>query len=355
MSVWLAMGLAAVSVLLAGPVSSRLAAAGWARGHPRPSLVLWQAVCLAAGLLMIEAGLIVAVAPLGRCLGDGLLQWTANVRAGVPLAGMTSVGVVTGVLALLAALVLLITLLRSMAWAQRRRRTHRTVLDLLTSGQPQDQGRLLRDVRVIEDRRAVAYSVPGWHARVVLSGGMLDLLQPDELRAVIAHERAHVRFRHDLLVLPFQAWATTLGRVPGVRRAAEAVTELAEMLADDVAARHSSRRVVAAALVKVALAGAIPAPVGASDPTRPTRPKAPARSAAAGPVPGVGSAPARAADPCAAGELPGNPAATPGSVVRRVRRLCRPGPRRWPAALIWLAAVAVVSLPLLVAVVVRWR
>lgn len=333
MSVWLAVGLAAVSVLLAGPVSSRLAAATWAPGHPRPSLVLWQAVCLAAGLLMIQAGLVVAVSPLGRCLADGIWHWMGNLRSGRPWRGMTPAGVVTGVLALLAALVLLVTLLRSLAWAQRRRRTHRTVLDLLTGSQPGDRDRLLRDVRVIEDRRAVAYSVPGWHARVVLSGGLVDLLQPDELRAVIAHERAHVRFRHDLLVLPFQAWATTLGRVPGVRRAAEAVTELTEMLADDVAARHSSRRVVAAALVKVALALAVPAPAGAGEPV----------------VPGRWGSPAGLDSP------PANPAATPGSVVRRVRRLCRPGPRRWPAALISLAAAAVLSLPLLVAVVLHWR
>ena len=355
MSAWLPVALAAVSVLLAGPVSSRLAVAGWAPGHPRPSLVLWQAICLAAGLLMIEAGLIVAVAPLGRCLGDGLLQWTVNVRAGMPLAGMTPVGVVTGVLAVLAAAVLLVTLLASLVWAHRRRSAHRTVLDLLTGSQCHDQDRLLRDVRVIDDRRAVAYSVPGWHARVVLSGGLVDLLQPDELQAVIAHERAHVRFRHDLLVLPFRAWATTLGRVPGVRRAAAAVTELAEMLADDVAARHGTRRVVAAALVKVALAGAVPAPVGASDPAGTGRPAVPARSTRSGPGRVLGSAPARDTAPDCAGEPPGNPAATPGSVVRRVRRLCRPGPRRWPAVLIFATAVAVVALPLVVAVVLRWR
>ena len=334
MSGWLAVALAALSLLLAGPISSRLAAARWAPRHPQPTLLLWQAICLAAGLLMIEAGLVVAVAPLGRCLGDGLLRWFGQARSGRPLAGMTPLGMVTGALAAAAAVVLLAVLLRSLVWAQRRRRTHRTVLDLLTGSQPEDPDRLLHDVRILDDRRAVAYSVPGWHARVVLSGGLLDLLQPEELRAVIAHERAHVRFRHDLLVLPFQAWATTLGRIPGVRRAAAAVTELTEMLADDVAARRSARRVLAAALVKVALAGAVPAPVGATDSPQPAARAGPDRSS-----------PTKAA----------GPASTPGSVLRRVRRLCRPGPRRWPAALIMLAAMVVISLPLVVAVALRWR
>ena len=89
---------------------------------------------------------------------------------------------------------------------------------------------------------AVAYTLPGWHSRVVLSAGLVDLLTEQELAAVIEHERAHLRARHDLLVLPFQAWAVALGRIPGVRLAGGSVAELTEMLADDVAAARTHGR-----------------------------------------------------------------------------------------------------------------
>ena len=112
---------------------------------------------------------------------------------------------------------------------------------------------LLADVRVLDHPSPVAYSLPGWHSRVVLSAGMLELLEPDELAAVLEHERAHLRTRHDLMLLPFQAWVEALGAVPGVRMARQSVAELAEMLADDVAARRTRGDVLAAALAKVDL------------------------------------------------------------------------------------------------------
>ncbi|MGI5158769.1 M48 family metalloprotease [Microbispora sp. CA-102843] len=49
--------------------------------------------------------------------------------------------------------------------------------------------------------------VPGRRARIVLSRGTLDLLERQELLAVLGHERAHARGRHDLILLPFIALA----------------------------------------------------------------------------------------------------------------------------------------------------
>ncbi len=261
----LAAALAMTSVLLAAPVSALLARAGWMRRAPRASLVLWQAVCLAAGLTMIGAGLVLALEPLGDNIFGAFQDWLSTLSAGHPLAGMTGDGIVAGTLAAAAALILFGVLIRSILLTARRRRAHRMVLDLLTTDRrPVAAARgldLLADVRILDHSTAVAYTLPGWHSRVVLSAGLLDLLDRAQLVAVIDHEKAHVRSRHDLLVLPFQAWGTALGWLPGVRAAAESVAELTEMLADDWAVRRSTPATLAKALATVALAG-VPAGSG---------------------------------------------------------------------------------------------
>ena len=64
---------------------------------------------------------------------------------------------------------------------------------------------------------------------------MLDALEPAAVQAVLAHERAHLRERHDLVVLPFVAWGATAPFVRGMVCAQLAVAALVEMRADDVA------------------------------------------------------------------------------------------------------------------------
>ena len=281
----LAAVLAAASVLLAGPISGVLARARWTRRAPRAALVLWQAVCLSAGICLVGAGFTVALSPYGDNMATAGWTWLGDLTTGHPLARMTGAGIVAGTLASAAALILFGVLIRSVVLAVRRRRAHRMLLDLLTGSRAADLAaepvaepapdrppapraaaaavvdELLADVRILDHPTAVAYTLPGWHSRVVLSAGMLNLLARAELVAVIDHERAHVRSRHDLLVLPFQAWGTTLGWLPGVRAAAAAVAELTEMLADDWAGRRSSPSTLARALATVALAG-VPADSG---------------------------------------------------------------------------------------------
>ena len=313
----LAAALAATGLLLASPVSALLARARWTRRAPLPALVLWQAVCLAAGVSVVGAGVVLAVQPLGHNVVSGVWRWFTNLTGGHPLAGQSEVEVVVGALASAAALALFAVLLLSLLRAVRRRRAHRALLDLLTAGrirtgQPAggaegmptgDRADLLAGVRIVDHRAAVAYTLPGWHSRVVLTAGLLELLDRDELAAVIGHERAHIRFRHDLLVLPFQAWATALGRLPGVRGASTAVADLAEMLADDLATGACERRVLARALAKVALSGD-------------AAPDEPTRAIAAGPV------------------------------AARVDRLLEPAfLPRWQVVAVYLAAAALLVVP----------
>jgi hypothetical protein len=58
---------------------------------------------------------------------------------------------------------------------------------------PRDEG---AGLRVVDDDRPEAYAVGGGAAHVVVSTGMLALLDPAERRVLLAHERSHLRHRH---------------------------------------------------------------------------------------------------------------------------------------------------------------
>jgi hypothetical protein len=91
----------------------------------------------------------------------------------------------------------------------------------------------------------------------------LDLLDGGQLAAVLSHERAHARARHDLVLLPFAALCRALPGVRWARAAEDAVALLVEMAADDRARRSHADRVLAAALVRFAAAPVRMTPPGA--------------------------------------------------------------------------------------------
>ncbi|TAL20976.1 MAG: M56 family peptidase [Frankiales bacterium] len=133
----------------------------------------------------------------------------------------------------------------------RSRRAHRALVDLVATRHP-----LLAGTKVVASDVPVAYCLPGLRPRVVLSRGALALLGDDEVRAVLAHEEAHVDQRHDLVVLPFVALRSTFPWLGVVRTAVAEVALLVEALADDRAVRTHDRAVLARALYKVGTSGA---------------------------------------------------------------------------------------------------
>jgi Zn-dependent protease with chaperone function len=241
-----AAGAALVLAVLATAVPARLAAAAWPRRAPWAGLLLWQAVGASAGLLAVEVLVTVALAPSGAThalaasavlAGQGRAPWWALVAAALA-------GVLVG------------RLVQVFAGAATRtlqaRARNRRLVDLVATRNP-----LLAGARVVDHDLPLAYCLPGLRPRVVVSRGVLDLLREDEVRAVLAHENAHVEQRHDLVVLPFSAFGTTFPWVPGVRTASQQVALLVEMLADDRAARDHSPQVLARALCKVG-SGSVP-------------------------------------------------------------------------------------------------
>lgn len=247
--------LAALAVSLAEPVPRWLAAARWPRRAPRAALVLWQAVGLAAGLAATGAGVVYAVTPLAGTLPDGVAVLWQNALVLRPFDRMDAPHAVALLAAgLLAARLAGVLVVVGAATLWRRRR-HRQIVDLVGTPSPR-----LANTVVLDHPAAVAYCLPGLRPRIVLSAGTLALLDDDHVDGVLAHERAHLTARHDLVVLPFVAWAAALPFVPGVRRARGAVATLVEMLADDKACQRRSGPQLAAAIAAVGNAGA---PAGA--------------------------------------------------------------------------------------------
>jgi Zn-dependent protease with chaperone function len=243
-----AFGLLVLGVALAEPVSRALAAARWPARDPVGALLVWQAVGLAGGLALVSAGVVYGLAPLGRDLPDAL-----DVLAAHPSALLG--GGVDHLVVLLAGVCLLGWLLGVLAATTRRtlraRRRHRDLLDVLATPWPAVPG-----ARVLDHPTPVAYCLPGRRSRLVLSVGALRALDPAQVVAVLAHERAHLRERHDLVVLPFVAWGATAPFVRGMVCAQVAVAALIEMRADDVAAARSEPAALACALRTVG--GAVP-------------------------------------------------------------------------------------------------
>ncbi len=120
-------------------------------------------------------------------------------------------------------------------------------------------------VLLFDHPSAVAYCLPGRFATVVLTRGAVAALNVDELGAVLAHERAHLRGRHHLVLAVADALTGALPFVPNLSRVRAEQARLLEMVADDAAARSSSRLTVARALVRLAEVPIPAAALGASN------------------------------------------------------------------------------------------
>jgi Zn-dependent protease with chaperone function len=198
-----------LAAVLAGPAPAVLARTTAVRRAPRAALVLWQAVALAAVLAALGAGLSLATVP--------------DLSPGVAVLAVVVTLTVLGRLLLSGHLVG--TRVRSL------RRRHRQMVDLLGS---EDAG-----VRVLAHTAPMVYCVPAvTGSRVVVTAGARERLDDDALAAVLAHERAHLRARHDLVVEAFTVLHDAFPRFVTSRAALAEVRLLVEVLADRAARRR---------------------------------------------------------------------------------------------------------------------
>ena len=245
---WTSYLLAVLAIVLAWPVPIYLSRAQWPARSPFTAMVLWQAIALAGGLSMIGAMLVYGLEPIGDNLIAGLRALAGMVLFDAPTTALGFWHLFALSAAFLLTAHLVFTLLLTYYKIERQRRRHRELLALLAS--PSTQG--ARTV-VISHDSPVAYCLPGGARSVtVLSDGLMDALEPAELRAVLIHENAHLSQRHHLLLWAFAAWRQALPWLPTTRLAQESVNSLIEMLADDVALKTESKATLIKAIAIVA-------------------------------------------------------------------------------------------------------
>ena len=261
-------GLLATVAVGSARSASALLRASWPRRSPAAAILLWQALGLAGGLAAVGALLAAGVGGQDtRHAGvlGGLTTFAQRLASGRLLDPHQPLLVISAHLIMLAAGLALLTVLCwelvvAFAAAIGARRRQRALLALLAHGDPKAPGAL-----VIDYPAAAAYCLPGIRSQIVVSAGTLDLLAPAELAAVLAHERAHVRARHDLVLIPFTSLRRAFPRSRVITQAYQTVALLVEMMADDRAlrARGLVARELATALLRFGTAGTGCAPAGA--------------------------------------------------------------------------------------------
>ncbi|MBP2452359.1 M56 family metallopeptidase [Mycolicibacterium lutetiense] len=230
---------------------------------PRFGIVAWLTAIgsvLATGIA-IPALVALEVLSHGSQHGSLLtscMQLLCDLAAG-RAGGAAQLGLLTAALALIVAVIglgvkLLHTILRLRAHADTHAQAARLV------GRPTDQPH----VYIVDAEQRTAYCVAGNPPAIVVTSSAVAALDPRELAAVLAHERAHLDGHHATIVTVLRSLAMVLPRVALMTRAATDVTRLLEMCADDAAARRYGQRTLLAGLL--ALAGAAPAEaLGAAD------------------------------------------------------------------------------------------
>ncbi len=241
--------LGALALALAWPVPVALSRAAWPSRTPAAALALWQAIALAGGLSTIGCLLAFGSAPAGS-LPAAVAALAPHVFAGPLPDGFGVAQVAALTLAAAVALLLMLNLALTAVRAERERRRQHQLIDLLSDPMPGEPR-----TRVLAHPVPLAYCVPGIRTATVLTDGLIEALERDELAAVIAHERTHLEQLHHLVRLAFRAWHSAIPWFPIANRAERAVITLTEMLADDGARRAVGTDALRRALERVGDAG----------------------------------------------------------------------------------------------------
>jgi hypothetical protein len=232
-SVYLALAAALLLSRVAVPLTRRLA--------PRAAAWVLAGTALAAGLMWAAGLSCLAVATMSRLgIVDHLGHWSPavlNAHQPVPL----SAGLVS--------LMLLILVLVSLGGAAVRLARGFTQLRGLRASVSAHQ---CGDLAIIDSAEPEALTVPGWPGSIVVTSGMLRVLDPGERAVLLAHERSHLRSGHWLFRL-----ATRLGAalLPTVKPLIASGDQALERWADEAAAAEvGDRQLAARAVAKAALA-----------------------------------------------------------------------------------------------------
>jgi len=243
----------AALLLAAAPLLTR---ARWPERAPRLAIAVWLALAASAIGSVVLAGLVLLVPAPTVSRGVASLLATCGMALRVRYAhpGGLPLAVAGAVVAVAVTAWVAWCAVATLAATARAGRDHR--LRLLLAGRTDERLGAL----VVEHSEPAAYCMSGVRRPVVLTTAALRLLDEPQLAAVLAHERAHQAGRHHLLVSLAAVPAAAFPWVPAFRHTRDEVARLAELAADDAAARRSPRLAVAEALLTL---GSVAGPAAA--------------------------------------------------------------------------------------------
>ncbi len=225
--------LVAVAVAIVWIAPRLLTRGRWQVFRPRTALALWHgALGLGLAALATSVAIAVVLATGAAASSDGeavvatVVAWSALLVGGGVLA-VATVGA------------------GSLADEQR------SAVDELLAAPHRVIGELGRGVDLVlsEQDRPFACAIPGADRAVVVSAGAAALFTEAQLGAVVEHELAHLRGRHDLALRLADLNAACLPRLRAARDLRRVTRLLLELIADDDAARRAGAVHLANALV----------------------------------------------------------------------------------------------------------
>ena len=232
----IAVGLTLAAPLLVGRNS-------WQIRHPQLALFAWLTV-FSAGILSLggAVGLAIGVSSgVVPHLDDHHTTWdhtVLNVGAWLALGAAGAVGVIVAV---------------NVDRIRSSRQEISSAVTTVASGKEHSLGNVTFVVIPLADIHA--FSVPGRPATVAVSQGLMDALSAEELHAVLAHECAHLRYRHDLVLSLADINAACVPWLSAARRFDSTARLLVELIADDSAVRAVGRAPLMSALLNARYSG----------------------------------------------------------------------------------------------------
>ena len=241
--------------------AARLEQASWPASSPRLGMFAWQALASSVLLSLAAAGLALTMslphvnADLAQFLD--LCASTLQHHYASP-GGFWSAA--AGALIFLAVTGRAMTMTVSATLTARRDHEKRAATFNLIGEPDSTTGALVVPCAV-----PYAFCIGGRHRRIVLTSGLFDVLDANQLRAVLAHERAHIRQRHHTaLTISKALFRTLLPLLPHFRQAMDHANLLMELSADDSARRTVGSTPLLQALKKLSTGTSMPGTLAAN-------------------------------------------------------------------------------------------
>lgn len=246
-----------LTLLTATLLPSTLARGRWTHQAPRLAITTWAflAVTFVCATAMTVLQLLLPLESSHRfsAYADSCLPWTAKACTMPDIATLSTADIMAFSASALLVFLPVVSFLSQALHARRQRNRHAELVNLVGRREP------ALDATLVDHATPAVYCLPGRTPQVVLSTGAMATLTRAQLRAVLHHERAHIRGRHHLGTAAVGALARLLPALPLARHLRTEVPLLLEMAADDRALRRCSREALATALYSMA-AGQAPRP-----------------------------------------------------------------------------------------------